>query len=102
MANEAEAKVEDTPVKPVGDDNTMSASDDTPAADKAFTTGKGWRFWAIFPSLMITTLLSAMEVTVVSTALPTIVHELHIGKDYVWIVNAFVLTRSVFIQSQFP
>lgn len=28
-----------------------------------FTKGRSWRFWAIFPSLMITTLLSAVEAT---------------------------------------
>lgn len=36
------------------------ASDDAP---EDFVKGKSWRFWAVFPSLMITTLLSAMEVT---------------------------------------
>jgi hypothetical protein len=36
------------------------ASDDAP---EDFIKGKSWRFWAVFPSLMITTLLSAMEVT---------------------------------------
>lgn len=34
---------------------------------------------------------------VVSTALPTIVHELQIGRDYIWIVNAFVLTSTAFL-----
>lgn len=63
------------------------------AKEQDFTKGKPWRFWAIFPSLMITTLLSAMEVTVVSTAMPSIVHDLDIGKNYVWIINSFVLTR---------
>jgi hypothetical protein len=67
--------------------------DSADSAEEDFTKGKPWRFWAIFPSLMITTLLSAMEVTVVSTALPSIVHDLGIGSDYVWIVNSFVLTR---------
>ncbi|KAH8666575.1 major facilitator superfamily domain-containing protein [Xylariales sp. PMI_506] len=62
-----------------------------------FTKGKSWRFWAIFPSLMVTTLLSAMEVTVVSTSLATIVHDLDIGKNYVWIVNSFVLSSTAFI-----
>ncbi|KAL2128434.1 hypothetical protein VTI74DRAFT_9187 [Chaetomium olivicolor] len=72
----------------------------TEEADKTpedFTKGRPWRFWAIFPSLMITTLLSAVEATVVSTALPTIVHELQIGKDYIWVVNSFVLTSTAFL-----
>ncbi|KAK3937033.1 major facilitator superfamily domain-containing protein [Diplogelasinospora grovesii] len=72
--------------------------------DKAedFTKGKSWRFWAIFPSLMVTTLLSAVEVTVTSTALPTIVHDLNIGNNYVWIINVFLLisTAPLLIISQ--
>lgn len=74
------------------DENKDLATPDS-AEEEDFTKGKPWRFWAIFPSLMITTLLSAMEVTVVSTALPSIVHDLGIGSDYVWIINSFVLTR---------
>ncbi|KAK6083978.1 multidrug resistance protein fnx1 [Seiridium cupressi] len=61
------------------------------------TQRKSWRFWAIFPALMVTTLLSAMEVTAVSTALPTIVHDLELGKNYVWAVNSFVLTSTAFV-----
>jgi hypothetical protein len=52
-----------------------------------------WHFWAVFPTLMVTTLLSAVEVSVTSTAMPTIVHDLNIGNNYAWIVNSFLLTR---------
>ena len=58
-----------------------------------FAKGKSWRFWAIFPALMVTTLLSAAEVTVLSTAMPTIIRDLNIGKNYTWVVNAYLLTR---------
>jgi hypothetical protein len=71
---------------------TQSEADLAQDADKT-SSGKGWRFWAIFPALCITTLLAAVEVTVVSTALPFIVHELGIGDSYVWILNAYLLTR---------
>ena len=54
---------------------------------------KGWRFWAVFPALCITALLAAVESTVVSTALPYIVHELKAGEMYVWFVNAYFLSR---------
>ena len=57
------------------------------------TEAKGWRFWAIFPALCITALLAAVESTVVSTALPFIVHELEAGELYVWFVNVYFLTR---------
>jgi hypothetical protein len=51
------------------------------------------RFWCIIVALCITSLLASLENTVVVTALPTIVADLSIGSSYVWIANAFFLTR---------
>ncbi|KAI1342224.1 major facilitator superfamily domain-containing protein [Xylariaceae sp. FL0016] len=59
-------------------------------------TKKGFRFWAVFTSLCITALLMAMETTVVSTALPHIVHDLQSHELYVWFANAFFLTCTAF------
>jgi hypothetical protein len=55
--------------------------------------GRGLRFWSIIIGFCVTSLLVALENTVVSTSLPTIVEELHIGQGYVWIINIFFLTR---------
>lgn len=57
------------------------------------TLPKGWRFWAVFSAICFTTLLAAVESTVVSTALPFIARELDAGDLYVWFVNAYFLTR---------
>jgi hypothetical protein len=56
---------------------------------------RGWRFWAIFPPLCLTVLLSALESTVVSTALPSITADLQAGHLYVWFVNGYFLTMTV-------
>lgn len=56
---------------------------------------RGWRFWAVFPAICVTSLLAAVESTVTSTALPFIVHQLNAGGVYVWFVNVFLLTRYV-------
>lgn len=56
---------------------------------------KGFRFWAVIAALAMTSLLSALENTVVSTSLPTIAALLNIGRDYSWVTNAFFLTRYV-------
>ncbi|KAH8682094.1 major facilitator superfamily domain-containing protein [Xylariales sp. PMI_506] len=58
------------------------------------STKKGWRFWAIFVALCVTSMLAAVESTVVSTALPSIVHDLDSGELYVWFVNAYFLTST--------
>ncbi|KAK2611683.1 hypothetical protein N8I77_005012 [Diaporthe amygdali] len=58
---------------------------------------KGWKFWAIFPPLCIATLLVALESTVTSTALPIIAAELNAGDNYVWFLNGFLLTATIFL-----
>jgi hypothetical protein len=53
---------------------------------------KTWKFWAIFPPLCIANLLMALESTVTSTSLPIITADLHAGNNYVWFLNAFLVT----------
>lgn len=54
---------------------------------------RGFKFWTIIFTLCKTGLLGALENTVVSTSMRTIVEELGIGDNYIWITNAFFLTR---------
>jgi MFS family permease len=54
---------------------------------------KDWRFWAIMFTLSLAMLLVSLETTVIITSLPTITRELNIGKNYIWISNAFLLAR---------
>ena len=55
--------------------------------------GGGFGFWMVIVALCITAILSALEATVLSTALPTIVKDLE-GRDlYMWAVNAYFLSR---------
>ncbi|KAI0441751.1 major facilitator superfamily domain-containing protein [Xylaria telfairii] len=50
------------------------------------------RFWAIIFTCAIIGLLSALENTVVTTALPRIATELELDAGYVWVTNIFFLT----------
>lgn len=54
---------------------------------------KDFRYWAIIIALCVTSSLVALEGTVVSTALPSIIRELGGGESYVWVVNAYFLSR---------
>ncbi len=56
----AEKSTAPNPYPVIGGEDNHAAADDI-AED--FSKGKSWRFWAIVPSLMVTALLSAMEVT---------------------------------------
>ena len=51
------------------------------------------RFWMIMVGLSTICFLASLENTIIATALPLIVTDLNVGKDYVWIGNAFFLTR---------
>jgi MFS family permease len=46
----------------------------------------------LFVALSVTSILSSTEATIISTALPTIVHNLNVGRNYAWIANAYFLT----------
>ena len=56
-------------------------------------SGYGFRFWAVFAALVLTALISALDGSIVSTALPTIVRDLDAGENYIWVVNVYFLTR---------
>ncbi len=55
---------------------------------------KDWRFWMIFVSVCVTTLLVAIDLSIVSTALPTIAIDLNADELFVWVANAYVLAST--------
>ncbi|KAJ5824834.1 Major facilitator superfamily domain general substrate transporter [Penicillium robsamsonii] len=59
------------------------------------TPKKTWRFWAVFPALCVTTFLSALDTSILSTALPTIALEIDAGELYMWITNSYILSSTV-------
>ena len=61
--------------------------------DEKFAFGRGWRSYGIVTALSVIALLPAIEGTIVSTALPTIVADLKGEGQYVWVVNSYFLTR---------
>ena len=52
-------------------------------------------FWSIILALAFAGLLTALEATIVSTALPTIISVLGGGELYIWTVNIYFLTTYV-------
>jgi EmrB/QacA subfamily drug resistance transporter len=49
----------------------------------------------LFVGLMLSMLLASLNQTVLSTALPTIVGELHGVNDMLWVITAFILTSTI-------
>ncbi len=56
---------------------------------------RDFRFWAVIVGLAITTLLAALEHTVVTTSAPAIVSDLRMEENYIWITNSFFVSRCV-------
>lgn len=52
---------------------------------------RGWRFYIILVSIAFTGLLTALEATITSTALPSIVADLGGGDVFVWVANGYFL-----------
>ncbi len=52
---------------------------------------------SVLAALMITLLLSALDQTIVGTALPTIIAELNGVNDYTWVITAYLLTSTTVI-----
>ncbi|KAJ7918664.1 iron permease [Mycena leptocephala] len=65
-------------------------------SEKATPVRRDWRFWMIFMCVMLSQFITAMELSVVSTALPTIVNALH-GAQFVWIGSAYTLCSTAFV-----
>ncbi|KAH8894208.1 macrolide phosphotransferase k [Thozetella sp. PMI_491] len=61
-------------------------------ADRKTKFKPTWQFWIVLASLAFCGLLSSLEGTIITNALPTIVAELGGGSDYTWIANAFFLS----------
>ncbi len=62
------------------------------AKDAAGNWRPDYRFWAILSSLCVANLVYSFENTIVVTALPYILEDLHSGDNYIWITNIHFLT----------
>ncbi|KAH8101198.1 Mfs1.2 [Cristinia sonorae] len=56
-------------------------------------TKRDARFWLIFVSICVSLFLSALEFTGLSTALPTIINELH-GDNFAWVGSGYALAST--------
>ncbi|KDQ16129.1 hypothetical protein BOTBODRAFT_31195 [Botryobasidium botryosum FD-172 SS1] len=73
--------------------------------DRKLKPGEKWKkdevqnipknnLWIVFPALCVTTFLAALDQTIVTTALPTIVKDLGGSSGYSWVGTAYLLTAS--------
>ena len=62
-----------------------------PVATNIKATMRACHFWAIIVYLMVTGLVSALEGTIIISALPTIIEALGGGNSYIWVPKAYLL-----------
>lgn len=68
----------------------LSGSPENPEATSVAPAKRDWRFWALLVSLSLAGLLTALEATITSTALPSVIAELGGGHLYIWVVNGYL------------
>lgn len=73
----------------------VSSSPPTDKGAKAPTPRLNTRFWGIFVCLCMLAFISALDVAIITTALPTITDQIGGARQYVWIANSFVVASSV-------
>lgn len=78
-------------------DVQSAVSSDTALVSSAAKTQKGRDFWMTVVVLCASILLSAMDLTAVSTVLPTITKALNGGPNYVWVGTAYSLTSTAIL-----
>lgn len=68
-----------------------------PVVSPTAKTPKGKDFWMTMIVLCASILISAMDLTAVSTVLPTITNALDGGPNYVWVGSAYVLASTAIL-----
>jgi EmrB/QacA subfamily drug resistance transporter len=69
----------------------------TTSSASAVLRPRGWALAGIVAGLLLTLALSALDATIVGTALPTIIGDLHGFNRYSWVVTAYLLTSTTVV-----
>jgi EmrB/QacA subfamily drug resistance transporter len=86
-------------VNPTGDGHSICGDglpDGAAGLDAAPTAAfkPSLRFWTIFIAVGFSGLLTALEATITSTALPSIIADLEGGDTYIWAVNGYLVAMT--------
>ena len=79
----------------IGDSAREGAGSGASAVQDGPQPVSGRRLWLIIGALLMGLLLAALDQTIVSTALPTIVGDLKGGSHIAWVITAYLLATTV-------
>jgi len=74
-----------------------SSSMSEPASPVPSGTPKGLAFWLSYIAVTVSVFLSALDLTGVATALPTITADLNGGDNFVWVGSAYALSSTAIL-----
>lgn len=83
---------------PSGEPNVSSGQrqpDLSPPTEEPTKTRHTIRFWGTFAALCLLAFISALDVAVITTALPAIIESVGGAAQYVWIANCFIVASAV-------
>ena len=78
-----------------GGSRIIGVNDPTATTGPAVPALTQRQLWVILGSLMLGTLLAALDTTIVNTALPTIAGKLNGFSSYAWVGTAYILTGTI-------
>ena len=84
------------PDRTIVDSAAAPAAADPPQAPRPGFR-KGSAFWLSFVAILVCTFCSALDLTAIATALPTITESLHGGDEFVWIGAAYGLSSTAIL-----
>ena len=80
----------------------MTSTPTTPSAPPPLDTAdiaprQGRQFWLSIVALLVSVLLSALDISALATALPTITGDLHGSDNFVWVGSGYVLSSAAIL-----
>lgn len=78
-----------TVIEEVVQEKTLFESPSPPTS-----SGKGATFWLSFTAILVSCLLSALDLTAVSTILPTLTEDLNGGDEFTWVGSSYSLASA--------
>lgn len=80
----------------VPQDNAASTPTVNETSDFA-KTSRGRAFWLSFSAIVVTNLLSALDLTAIATILPTLTADLNGGDEFTWVGSAYALSSTAIL-----
>ena len=79
---------------PAVDDGHVKGTEEE--STEAMDAKKSWDFWVIIAVMCTASFASALDTTIITTALPQVSNSIGGSEQYVWIANSFVFASTVF------